>query len=255
LKTINRIWFIPLIVLGLILILTNSCKKADDNNNSTSITDKDGNVYTSVAIGTQVWMAENLRTTTYNNGSPITYPGFDSTAWRTNTSGAYAWYDHDIVNKPMGALYNWYAVNTGKLCPTGWHVPTKADWQTLNDYLDEEARKRALAAGYDLTGLDIVVGNELAEVGNEHWCQPIEGASDLYGFAARPAGIYDWNGRLFTGMGFEVGWDCGWSCGWWSATEEDAKNAWQMLLMYPNGDLFLDDMHKHAGVSIRCIKN
>ena len=122
-KTKNGILLCLTMVMGLHLILINSCSKDEAENNPASITDKDGNVYTSVTIGTQVWMVENLKTTKYNDGTPI--PNVtDNTEWSNLTTPAYCWYDNDITKKnPYGALYNGYAVRTGKLCPTGWHVP------------------------------------------------------------------------------------------------------------------------------------
>jgi len=101
------------------------------------VTDIDGNVYRTVQIGNQVWMAENLKTTKYPDGTSISYPGADNTAWQNNTTGAYAWYNNDISWKDSyGALYNWHAVNSDKgLCPPGWHVPSDAEWTQLVDYV------------------------------------------------------------------------------------------------------------------------
>ena len=117
--------------MGLVLILSYGCTKDNNNNPSSSITDTDGNVYTSVAIGTQVWMVENLKTTKYNDNSAIPLVT-DNTAWGNLSTSGYCWYSNDIANKTAyGALYNWYAVNTSKLCPTGWHVPIDAEWKIL----------------------------------------------------------------------------------------------------------------------------
>lgn len=99
--------------------------------------DKDNNSYPVVEIGSQFWMAENLKTTRFNDGSLISYPGNDITEWNSNTSGAYSWYDNNpgkYKNK-YGALYNWYAVNSINLCPSGWHVPTSDEWTILRDNL------------------------------------------------------------------------------------------------------------------------
>eukprot|EP00825_Cyclidium_porcatum_P010076 TRINITY_DN15162_c0_g1_i1.p1 TRINITY_DN15162_c0_g1~~TRINITY_DN15162_c0_g1_i1.p1 ORF type:complete len:564 (+),score=55.59 TRINITY_DN15162_c0_g1_i1:400-2091(+) len=106
----------------------------------TTVTDYDGNVYDTIHIGTQIWMKQNLKTTHYKNGTAITYPGANNTAWQNNTNGAYAWYNNNeaTYKNTYGALYNWYAVNTGMLCPTGWHVPTDAEWTTLTTYLGGE---------------------------------------------------------------------------------------------------------------------
>ena len=92
--------------------------------------------YHSVTLGTQTWTMENLKTTTYNDGSALPLVT-DGTAWATLTTPAYCWYNNDTVTYKniYGALYNWYAVNTGALAPPGWHVPTDADWNTLQNYL------------------------------------------------------------------------------------------------------------------------
>lgn len=99
--------------------------------------DMDNNRYPVVEIGSQFWMAENLKTTKFNDGSFIAYPGNNIIEWNSNISGAYAWYDNDpgkYKNK-YGALYNWYAVNSANLCPSGWHVPTFDEWKVLRDNL------------------------------------------------------------------------------------------------------------------------
>lgn len=104
------------IVCTLCILMASSCEK---NNEESTVTDIDGNVYSTVTIGTQVWLGENLKTTTYNDGSDILNS--------PSTAGSYLIYGNNPDNKDTyGALYNWYAVNTGKLCPTGWHVPTDA---------------------------------------------------------------------------------------------------------------------------------
>src|ERR1035437_3093980 len=129
------------VLIVLSAVLFTGCSKKDDplnqenNQNTSTVTDKDGNVYHTVTIGTQTWMVENLKTTKYNDGTAI--PNVTSvTGWRNLTTGAYCNYENDIANgTKYGHLYNWYAVNTGKLAPKGWHVPTDAEWQTLGNYV------------------------------------------------------------------------------------------------------------------------
>jgi uncharacterized protein (TIGR02145 family) len=103
---------------------------------TTAVTDKDGNVYHTVTIGTQTWMVENLKTTKYNDGTAIPFIT-DNSAWANLTTPGYCWYNNDSTTyKNMyGALYNWYAVSTGNLAPKGWHVATDAEWTTLQNYL------------------------------------------------------------------------------------------------------------------------
>ena len=102
-----------------------------DTTTNSTITDVDGNVYTSVTIGTQEWMTENLRTSKYSDGSAI--PNVkDDTQWSNLSTAAWSHYDNDNQYDTIyGKLYNWYTVETGKLCPTGWHVPTDAEWTIL----------------------------------------------------------------------------------------------------------------------------
>ena len=159
-------------------MLTNSCKKDDNSskkeeNNSTTVTDIDGNVYHTVKIGAQTWMVENLRTTRYNDGTAIPLVT-GNTAWGSLTTPGYCWYNNDqaTYGSTYGALYNWYAVNRGKLCPTGWHVATDAEWTQLTDYL----------------GGVWVAGGKMKEAGLSHWESPNEGATNSSGFTALPGG-------------------------------------------------------------------
>jgi hypothetical protein len=105
-----------------------------------SVKDIDDNSYVTKKIGNQVWMAENLKTTKYNDGSAIPLVT-DNTGWVNLTTDAYCWYSNDpgTYGNTYGALYNWYAINTGKLCPEGWHLPGEDEWTTLSTYLGGEA--------------------------------------------------------------------------------------------------------------------
>lgn len=106
---------------------------------STSISDRELNVYKTVKIGTQIWLAENLKVTKYNDGENIPYGWVldpNNNDWNFPTTQGYCWYNNDPSFKVIyGALYNWLAVNTGKLCPLGWHVPTYSEWRTLENFL------------------------------------------------------------------------------------------------------------------------
>ena len=117
-------------------------------------TDADGNVYHTVTIGTQTWTVENLKTSKYNDGTKIPLVT-DGTTWGNLTTPGYCWHNNDAAtNKATyGALYNWYAVNTGKLAPSGWHVPTDAEWTTLENYL--------IAHGYNYDST--TTGNKIAK--------------------------------------------------------------------------------------------
>jgi len=125
------------------------------------VSDIDGNYYKTIQIGSQIWMAENLKTTRYNDGSNIPLVT-DNTAWSNLTTPGYCWYNNDAATykNVYGALYNWYAVNTGKLCPSGWHVPSEYEWTLLVNYL----------------GGVYAAGGKLKETGTTHWYSPNAGA-------------------------------------------------------------------------------
>jgi uncharacterized protein (TIGR02145 family) len=229
-KTNIKIETTKLILVGILLFLNSSCQK---ENEPSMIKDKDGNIYTSVTIGTQIWMVENLKTTKYNDGTDIPLVT-DNTAWSNLTTPAYCWYNNEIANKtPYGALYNWYAVNTGKLCPSGWHVPLDTEWGKLYDYLGG--------------GLD-VDGGKLKETGTTHWNSPNTGATNETGFTALPGGDRYINGAYYNiGVGGF----------WWSSTEytNAASDAWVRSLYYASTDWVKDHDPKGVGFSVRCLKD
>jgi uncharacterized protein (TIGR02145 family) len=246
-KTKNRIWFYSFITVGLVFILTNSCKKDDNDNPIPTATckDIDGNEYSTVTIGTQVWMRENLKVTKYRNGDAI--PNVtDMTEWKNLTTGAYCNYDNNPANADIyGTYYNWYAViDSRNIAPTGWHVPTDAEWKTLADYL--------LNNGYGYEGSGGDVGKSMAS--NSGWnTDPTPGtvgndqaSNNSSNFSALPGGERGLDGD-FADMG-KVGM-------WWSATEKDATEAWLYLLVSDNKFLNPDFYQKVYGISIRCVKD
>ena len=188
-KTENKTRCCTLLQMGLILFFSNSCNKDEES----VIKDADGNVYTSVTIGTQVWMVENLKTTKFNDGNQITN-STDNNAWYSLTNSLYCWYNNDIANKnPYGALYNYAAVASGKLCPTGWHVPSDTEINTLVSFL----------------GGASVAGGKLKESGTTHWQSPNTSATNEYGFTALPVGkretvVYGMGGGF--GSMAQIGW-------------------------------------------------
>jgi uncharacterized protein (TIGR02145 family) len=195
------------------------------------LTDIDGNTYKTVQIGTQLWMAENLKTVTYNDGTKI--PLVTGTKWNTMTTDGYCWYKNDYKNfgKIYGPLYNWYAVGTGKLCPTGWHVPTDSDWTTLGEYLGGEK----------------TAGGKLKETGTVHWRSPNTGGTDDQGFNALPGG-----GRWVIGH-FDLIYRRGY---WWSSsgTDNDSE-ALTCILGYDESTFKITGTLKGSGFSVRCIKD
>jgi uncharacterized protein (TIGR02145 family) len=232
----RNIWIYPFILMGVLFMLTNSCKKDDNSskkeeNNSTTVTDIDGNVYHTVKIGAQTWMVENLKTTHYNDGTAIPLVT-GNTAWGSLTTPGYCWYNNDIANKtPYGALYNWYAVNTGKLCPTGWHVATDAEWTQLTDYL----------------GGENVAGGKMKEAGLSHWQSPNTGATNSSGFTALPGGYRDDDGSFY-GLTYYAY--------FWSSSQYDATSAWYRDLYYDYEYVYRSHyLDKTVGFSCRCLQD
>lgn len=234
----TKFWKYPLALLGLSLLLLISCSKDSTNDNQPpgvgNVKDIDGNVYHTVTIGTQVWMAENLKVTKYRNGDPITTNIPNNAAWININSGAFCWYLDDIENKPTyGALYNWYAVSDSRnICPTGWHIPTSAEWTTLITYL----------------GGENVAGGKLKEIGKTHWLAPNLGATNETGFTGLPSGGRD-NTALFNGLGA--------NCNWWSSTVGYAGELIWIYALNTSGANFhgSDIASKRQGLSVRCIKD
>jgi uncharacterized protein (TIGR02145 family) len=201
-----------------------------------SLTDADGNVYSMVVIGTQCWMAENLETTKYKNGSPIDYPGADNNGWQNNTSGAYGWYGNDNYWKDSyGALYNWHAVmNSNGLCPSGWHVPTRDEWTVLIDFLGGE-----YAAGGKMKS------TRTDPDPHPRWDSPNSGATNESNWSGLPGGYREHNGDFaelgLTGI-------------WWTSTEIDGILAWSLFVINSSPSITLNnDFFKTYGLSVRCI--
>jgi uncharacterized protein (TIGR02145 family) len=196
-----------------------------------SLIDIDGNVYTTIAIGAQEWIVEDLKTTRYKDGTPI--PNIiDNDAWNVDIVGSYCWQNHDIANKSIyGALYNWYAVNNiHGLAPTGWRIPTVIDYTTLASYL----------GGY------AIAGGKLKEIGITHWQTPNTGASDLYGFKSVPGGMRMENGTFIMFHQYNC---------LWTATDFDVNHAYERWLNYQN-TIFLDSGGgKSRGYSVRCMRD
>ena len=198
------------------------------------ITDVDGNSYNTIVIGTQTWMAENLKTTKLNDGTNIPLVT-SATTWGTLSTPAYCWFNNDeaTYKVPYGALYNWYTVNTGKLCPSGWHIPNNTEWTTLTDYLGGQS----------------IAGGKLKETGTAHWTTPNTGATDEVYFTGLPAGARGGAGE------FNIIGSYGY---WWTSVAHsvDPLYAWGFVLQYNSAAVIRADYYyKRDGFSIRCIKN
>lgn len=196
-----------------------------------TVSDIEGNEYKVIAIGRQTWMAENLRTTKLNDGTPVPLVK-DESKWTTLATPAYCFYKNDEeAFKPVyGALYNWYAVNTGKLCPSGWHVPGDPEWTLLTDFL----------------GGENIAGGKLKEIGSTYWVEPNAGATNESGFTAYPGGFRYSDGKFF---------DFGFSSYWWASGEFSSARAYFRFLYYSDANIYRFDNVKKNGFSVRCLKD
>ena len=203
---------------------------------SDCIKDMDGNTYKTVTIGTQTWMAENLKTSKYNDGTSI--PNVtDGKQWKELTKGAWCNYNNsDSLGKIYGKLYNWFAVSpttngNKNVCPVGWHVPTDSEWTILSIYL----------------GGEINSGSKMKETGNSRWLITNS--------------LLSTNSSLFTGLPggykFEIGnyINLNKYGYWWTSSESNEFDSFNYLLYEENNDLDRDDTNKSNGFSIRCIKD
>lgn len=207
-----------------------------------TLTDIDGNIYKTVTIGTRTWMAENLRSQRFNDGMGM-INDVNNYSWSSRTDPAWCYYSNIVqMRLAAGILYNWYAIGTGKLCPTGWHVPSDEEWNNLIVTLGGEAS----AAG------------KLKMTGGNMWPSPNSGSSNQSGFTAIPAGLR--YGFIGSNGGFFY--DMGWKGVWWTSTqtsittakyrEIDQAGVIAGTLSNP-GKYQLNN--KNFGFSVRCIKD
>ncbi len=201
-----------------------------------TMTDQEGNAYKTIVIGTQLWMAENLKTSTYRNGDVIP-TNLDNSQWSSTTSGAWAYYNNNASYAcPYGKLYNWYAVNDARnLCPLGWHVPSDAEWIVLTSYL---------SGVIDIGGQMKTTG--IINSGTGLWISPNTGATNGTGFSGLPGGKRVSNG-VYGDMA-EDGY-------WWSGTQDVSNNAWIRSLRYNYTDVNRVYYSTHYGFSVRCLRD
>jgi uncharacterized protein (TIGR02145 family) len=238
----------PLLISGALVMLMSSCKKDNPTNPVVkispvvfnlgktygSVTDIDGNTYKTITIGTQTWMAENLRTTKYRNNEVI--PNVtDATAWGNASSGAYCNFNNtkniDTI-AIYGRLYNWFAVGDSRnIAPVGWHVPTDAEWTMLTDYL----------GGWS------DAGGKLKETGITHWRTPNTGATNESGFTAISA-----DSRNSVGF-FYNDWDQ--SITLWSSTKRNLTDAWKIDMSWETTEVWRSSAYFSDGYAVRCVKD
>jgi uncharacterized protein (TIGR02145 family) len=212
------------VLIACLIMLAGSCRKNGDAESENTVRDIDGHVYQTVQIGDQVWMAENLKTTRYADGTSIA-TGLDEVEWESTTSGAFGAHGADPV---YGFFYNWYAASSGKICPAGWHIPGKLEWTRLAEYLEG----RALAGGKlkDTSSL---------------WSSPNTGATNISGFSALPAGFFF--GRSTSNNGLQ--------CGFWSSTLINDDFAYANSLSYFFSSLEEVAAKKNLGFNCRCVRD
>lgn len=195
-----------------------------------NITDIDGNTYKTVYIGTQHWMAENLKVSKYNNGTTI--PNVtDDTQWNNLTTDAWCYYNNDAnKNTSYGKLYNWNVVNKSNVCPLKWRLPTYDEWTVLANYL----------------GGENIAGSKMKDTSNIFWSQVTpEKFNNISLFTGIPGGSRSNNGSF---------WDLTENGRWWSSTESNTYYAWARQLNYGSNFTRVNS-HKGFGLSIRCIKD
>lgn len=195
--------------------------------------DIDNNVYMTVVIDSRIWMAENLRVTKFNDDVPV--PSItDKDRWQNTSLPAYCWYNNDSINNMLvfGALYNYRAVQTGMLCPVGWHVPSLEEWNTMIDY----------------AGKYRTAGGKLKQKGTKLWAEPNTDATDDYGFNAVPGGMR----RILDGGKFV---SVNTIAIWWCFDEENAFFAFAKEIGSRSAKIESFSTTKRYGLSVRCIKD
>lgn len=193
------------------------------------VRDGDGNTYQTVTIGHQVWLKENLKTTRYNDGTPIQEVR-DFNSWNTTKTGAFSWYMNNADNKEKyGALYNWHAVKSGKLCPKGFHVPVQEEWRALLSYLQS------------------AWGQKLKVPGRQYWVSNTDGVTNETGFSALPGGERTNVRGTFQNEG-QRGF-------WWTATADGNDRAIRYFLYGNSNGYSVGPMPNEFGFSVRCVRD
>ena len=195
-----------------------------------TITDVDGNTYKTVYIGAQLWMGENLKTTKYNDGTPITKLGSNYFSALDNYNGAYTFYDDDnALQDAYGKMYDLKAARNAKLCPSGWHVPTDAEWKTLSEY----------------TGGENVAGGKLKSVGTSHWNSPNTDATNAVQFSALGGGNVSSSGAIAKGL----------NSFWWTSSVVDATTNKCRSVHYSTANFLSQNANNQSGMYVRCLRD
>ncbi|HCI55359.1 MAG TPA: fibrobacter succinogenes major paralogous domain-containing protein [Bacteroidales bacterium] len=211
-------------------LTTNLYPQSNSNKSSGFVTDIDGNKYKTVNIGSQVWMADNLRVTRFNNGHEIQLVS-DNLTWYNLNQPAYCWYNNSKSekNRLYGALYNWHAVATGNLCPAGWHVPSDKEWKIVIDFLQSSISADSSNDAY-------LSSNSEAKA---------RATGSFVSFPFIPGGVRIGNGS-FSLECFNY---------WWSSDESGSSRASITYIYDDEGNMSGDRYEKNYGFSVRCLKD
>jgi uncharacterized protein (TIGR02145 family) len=234
------------LLLAFVLAFAGACNDKGDDTTDTgktnavfnsklvygTVKDQDSISYQTIKIGNQTWMAENLRTTKYNDGSFISNIK-DNNAWNTSTTGAFSTYKNSSYPDSIatfGRFYNWYAVNTGKLAPKGWHVPSQDEWNTLITYL----------------GGSNTAAYKLFETGVTHWASPNSGATNESGFTLLAGGYRDQSGSF---VNLNEG------ANLWTSSSDNNNTPLRVYFLKNDSKAYSYTGVKNFGFSIRCVKD
>jgi uncharacterized protein (TIGR02145 family) len=254
--------FYSIFLIGFLLLGVAACNTDDEEPDPVdaepgTVVDIDGNTYKTVTIGTQEWMAENLRTTKFRDGSDILYLGEDTLVWMNNNTPAYSWYQADQGNRnTYGALYNWYTVrHEAGLCPEGWRVFSNNDWNKLlqhlmqthersNDALDVNAVGKLLKSCRQQNN---PLGGNCDTGVHPRWNPHADHyGTDDYEFSATPGGLRTSTGSFLGRGAYGL---------WWTSSEFDIYNATVVYLNFDFSKTFQNNRHKNHGMSVRCMRD
>ncbi len=229
-----------LLPLFFILLFTQCKKQVEIDNTPQTVKDADGNVYNTVKIGNQVWMQENLKTTKFNDGTPITKYVFGLNWLNLNAPQAlYQWadtsdrnnlYTNQLPEDYYGAMYNHFAIESGKLAPAGWRIPTEADFLILKNHLTNNGH-----AGRESVALKTNFG----------WAASTGNGTDAVGFKALPNGYISAFGTTISTQGL---------ANWATTSKSNATNTRRLVSIFHSDTLTIADNSVYIGAGIRCIK-
>jgi len=224
-RRLSNIILIPCVFF----VLLSGCEKGEEPPDP--VTDIDGNVYETVRIANQVWMAENLRTTRLKDGTEINLITRNQ-EWNASVGEALCWYNNDssLFKVPYGALYNGYVANNENICPAGWHIPDNDEWNELIAFLGDTE----------------IAGGKLKVEGLTQWHSPNTGADNSSLFSALPAGMRYFEGT-FSSLSYFTA--------FWSFNEAENASNYFVSLSYLDSKAILSTKSKNQGFSIRCIRN